>query len=62
MAFTINKNLIFIVNMQLTNFSLGELVKHFSDDYFKYLSQEFTGEQLKLVNKKKLLILIYGQF
>ena len=48
--------------MQLTNFSLGELVKHFSDDYFKYLSQEFTGEQLKLVNKKKLLILIYGQF
>ena len=38
MAFTINKNLVFIDSMQFIN--------------FKYLSEEFSGEQLKLVKQK----------
>ena len=38
MAFTINKNLIFIDNMQFMNSSLDALVKNLSDDDFKYLS------------------------
>ena len=38
--------------MQFMNFSLDALVKNLSDNDFKYLSQEFTGEQLKLVNQK----------
>ena len=45
MAFTIIKKLIF-------NSSLNALVKNFSHNDFKYLSQEFTGEQLKLVKQK----------
>ena len=34
------------------NFSLDALVKNLTDNNFKYLSQEFTGKQLKLVNQK----------
>ena len=45
MAFTIIKKLIF-------NSSLNALVKNLSHNDFKYLSQEFTGEQLKLVKQK----------
>ena len=44
MAFTINKNLVFIDSMQFMNSSLDELVKNLSDKVFKYLSQEFSGE------------------
>ena len=44
MAFTINKNLVFIDSMQFMNSSLDELVKNVSDKVFKYLSQEFSGE------------------
>ena len=36
MAFTINKNLVFIDSMQFTNSSLDALVKNFSDNGFKY--------------------------
>ena len=52
MAFTINNNLVFTDSMQFINFSLDSLVKNLSDDDFKYLSQEFSGEQLKLVKQK----------
>ena len=52
MAFTINKNLVFIDSMQIMNFSLNALFKNLSEIYFKYLSQEFSGEQLKLVKQK----------
>ena len=34
------------------NSSLDLLVKNFSDNDFKYLSQEFSGEFLKLVKQK----------
>ena len=52
MAFTINKDLIFIDSMQFMNSSLDALVKNLSDNDFKYLLQEFTGEQVKLVKQK----------
>ena len=52
MAFTINKNLIFIENMQFMNSGLDILVKNLSDNDFKHLSQEFSDEQLKLVKQK----------
>ena len=54
MAFTINKNLVFIDSMQLMNSSLDALVKNLSDNNFKYLSQECTGEFLKLVKQKEV--------
>ena len=39
MAFTINTNLVFIGSMQFTNSSSDSLVKSFSDNYSKYLSE-----------------------
>ena len=51
MAFTTNKNLVFIDSMQFMNSSLDALVKNLSDDDCKYLSQKFTGEQCKLVKQ-----------
>ena len=52
MAFTVNKNLVFIDSMQFMNSSLDKLVKNLNDKDFKYLSEEFSGEQLKLVKEK----------
>ena len=52
MAFTINNNLVFIDSMPFVNSCLDELVQNLSDNDFKYLSQEFCGEQLKLVKQK----------
>ena len=52
MAFTINKNFVFIDSMQFMNSSLDALAKNLSDDDFKYLSEEFSGEFLKLVKPK----------
>ena len=52
MAFTINKNLLFIDGMEFMNFSLDKLIKNLSDEDFKRLSEEFCDEQLKLVNDK----------
>ena len=52
MAFTINRNLVFIDSMQFMNSSLDSLVKNLSDNDFKCLSEEFSGEFLKLVNQK----------
>ena len=37
MAFTINKNLVFVESMQFMNSSLDSLVKNLSDNDFKYL-------------------------
>ena len=51
-AFTINRNLIFIDSMQFMNSSLYSLIKNFSDHDFKYLSEESSGEFLRLVNRK----------
>ena len=38
--------------MQFMTCSLGSLVKNLSDNDFKYLSEEFSGEFLKLVKQK----------
>ena len=52
MAFTIDTNLVFVDSMQFMNSSLDPLVKNLSDNNFKYLSVEFSGEFLKLVKQK----------
>ena len=52
MAFTINKNVFFIDNMQFINSSLDPLVKNLSEMDFKYLSEEFSGAFVKLVKQK----------
>ena len=39
MAFTINKNLVFIDSMQFMNLSLDSLVKNLSDNDFKHFSE-----------------------
>ena len=51
MGFTINRNLVFIDSMQFMNSSLDSLVKNLSDNDFKYFSEEFSGEFLKLVKQ-----------
>ena len=52
MAFTINKNLIFIDSIQFMNFSLDTLGNNLSGNGFKYLSQEFSGYLLELLKQK----------
>ena len=52
MAFRINKNLVFIDSMQFMNSSLDSLVKNFSGNDFKYLSEKFSGDLLELVKEK----------
>ena len=41
MTFFVNKNLIFIYNMQFMNSTLEKLVKNLSDNDFKYLTERF---------------------
>ena len=52
MAFTINKNLVFIDSMQFMNSSLEKLVKNLSDNDFKYLTEEFGSKILELLKQK----------
>ena len=52
MAFTLNRNIVFIDSMQFMNSSLDSLVKHLRDEGFKYLPEKYSGEQLKLVKQK----------
>ena len=52
MAFTINRNLIFIDSIQFKNSSLNALANNLSDNDFKYLSKEFSDEVLRLVKQK----------
>ena len=59
MAFTINTNLVFIGSMQFMNSSLASLVKDLSGNDFKYLSEEFSGEFLKLVKQKGVYLYEY---
>ena len=54
MAFTLNKNLISIDSMLFVNSSLDKLVKNLTDKDFVYLSEKFSGEQLKLVKEKSV--------
>ena len=52
MAFTVNKNLVFIDRIQFMNSSLDSLVKNLSNNDFKYLSEKFSGKFLELVEEK----------
>ena len=52
MAFLINKSSIFLDRWQFMNFSLEKLSKNLPDDGFKYLSQEFSKDLLKLTKQK----------
>ena len=52
MAFTINRDLVFIDSMQFMNSSLDSLVKNLSNIDFRYLPEEFSHEFLKLVKQK----------
>ena len=49
MPFTVNTNLFFIDSIQFMNSSLDSLVKNLSDNDFKYMSEEFSGEIFDLV-------------
>ena len=50
MALFLNKNLVFIDSMQFMSSSLDKLVKHLSDEDFKYL-EEFGSENLELLKQ-----------
>ena len=52
MAFNVNNNLVFINSMQFKNSSLYALVKDLSKIGFKYLSQEPSGDLLKLLKQR----------
>ena len=52
MVFISGKELVFISTMQFTSSNLENLVKNLPKDKFKYLSQEFQGDQLELVKKR----------
>ena len=52
MAFTVNKNLVFVDSMQFMNSSLDSLVKNLSNNDFKCLPEEFSGKFLELVKEK----------
>ena len=52
MAFTLNKNIVFIDSMLFMNSSLDKLVKNLGDKDFKYLSDEFRDKKLELVKKQ----------
>ena len=67
MAFTVNKNLVYIDSMQFMNSSLDSLVKNLIADDFKYFSEEYNPELLDSVKEKGLypyeyMDRIYGQF
>ena len=55
LAFTTNNNLVFIDSMQFRNTSLDTLVKNLSDNDFKYLSEDFSSDLLKLVKQKECI-------
>ena len=52
MAFTLNKNIVFIDSMLFMNSSFDKLVKNLNSEDFLFLSKEFSGEKLLLVKEK----------
>ena len=54
MSFNLNRNIVFIDSMLFMKSSLDKLVKNLSDKDFKYLSEAFRGEKLKLIKKKSI--------
>ena len=51
MSFSLD-NLVFIDNILFMNSSLDKLVKNLSSEYFKYLSEIYSGEKLETIKKK----------
>ena len=54
MSFSLNKNIVFIDGMLFLNRSLDKLVKNLSSEDLKCLSGAFSGEELELVEKKRI--------
>ena len=52
MAFMIDRNLFFIDSMQFMKSNLDLSVKNLMSEDFKYLSEEFSSEYLRLVKEK----------
>ena len=52
MSFTLGNNIVFIDSMLFMNSLLGKLVKKLSSEECKYLSEECSGEKLKLFKQK----------
>ena len=46
MAFFLNKSLVYIDSIQFMNSSLDKLIKNLSDEYFKYLVEDFFSKNL----------------
>ena len=59
MAFTINRNIVFIDSIQFINFSLDSLVRNLSDRDFVCLSKELNGRFLKLVKQEGVYLFEY---
>ena len=59
MTFTFNKDLVFIDSMQFVNSILDSLVKNLPDNDFKYLSEKFNGDLLKVVKQKGVYLYEY---
>ena len=57
MAFTINRNVVFIDSMQFLKSSLDSLVKNLLSEDFKYLSEKLSGETLRLATGERNLSL-----
>ena len=53
----LDKNVVFIDSMELTNSSLDKLVKNLPDEDFKNLVEEFGSENLGLLIKKVLILM-----
>ena len=49
--FFLNGIIVFIDSMLFMNSSLDKLAKNLSHEDFKYLNEEFSGEELKLVKQ-----------
>ena len=62
MIFTLNGNIVCIDSTFFMKSSLDKLVKNLSDEDFKYLTKEFSGEELELVKKKGLYPYEYFKF
>ena len=52
MSFTSDKNVVFKDSMLFLNSSLDKLTRTLSNEDFKYLSKDFSGEKLELDKKK----------
>ena len=52
MVLILNKSLVFIDSMQFMNSNFEKLVKKFSDNDFKYLTEEFGSKNLELLKQK----------